>query len=77
MNEGRIRDMPLSTQQVAARLGISPGSWRARVHREQAPPPDGHFDQRTPYWWHTTIDEYVGRTNGPLATAVRPIDGGA
>lgn len=69
------RDLPLSTQQVAERLGISSGSWRARVHREQAPAPDGRFDERTPYWWTTTIDAYAARTNGQLATAEQPIDG--
>lgn len=67
--------VPLSTRQVAARLGITTGSWRARVHREQAPAPDGRFDQRTPYWLDTTIDEYAARTNGQLATAEQPIDG--
>lgn len=53
-----IRDVPLSTGQVAEQLGIAPGTWRVRVHREQAPPADGYFDGRTPYWWQTTIDAY-------------------
>lgn len=53
------RDVPLSTRQIAAQLGIAPGTWRVRVHREQAPQPDGMFDGRTPYWWQTTIDAYL------------------
>lgn len=70
-------DMPLSTRQVADRLGITTGAWRARVHREQAPPADGRFDERTPYWMASTIDAYAAtHTNGPLAKAEQPIDEG-
>lgn len=57
-----VRDVPLSTGQVAAQLGIAAATWRVRVHREQAPPPDGMFDGRTPYWWQTTIDAYLTLT---------------
>lgn len=64
-----IRDMPLSTRQCAELVGCTPSVWRVRVHRETAPPPDGHFDGRTPYWWQTTIDAYRASTNGVL---VRP-----
>lgn len=62
-----VRDVPLSTGEVARRLGIAPATWRVRVHREQAPKPDGMFDGRTPYWWQTTIDAYMASTNGVLA----------
>lgn len=53
-----IRDVPLSTSQVAEQLGIAPGTWRVYVHKGRAPQADGHFDGRTPYWWQTTVDAY-------------------
>lgn len=62
------RDLPLSTRQIAEQLGIAPGTWRVRVHREQAPPPDGMFDGRTPYWWQSTIDEYVASAERTMDT---------
>lgn len=63
-----VRDKPLSTAEVAGRIGIKPASWRVRVHRGLAPEPDDYFDGRTPYWWETTIDRY-------LASAERLIEG--
>lgn len=66
-------DMPLSTRQVAERLGITPGAWRARVHREQAPPADGRFDERTPYWMASTIDAYASGTDGRAEPSDRPM----
>lgn len=56
-----VRDVPLSTRQCAERVGCSPTTWRVRVHRGQAPQPDDHFDERTPYWWQSTIDAYLTR----------------
>jgi len=59
-----VRDLPLSTRQIAARLGIAPSTWRVRVHSGTAPPPDDHFDERTPFWWQSTIDTYENERNG-------------
>lgn len=49
----------LTTAQVAERLGIAPVTWRAYVHRHQAPPPDGRYDKRTPWWYATTVDAWL------------------
>lgn len=49
----------LTSAKVAALLDMKPGTWRMRVHRGQAPKPDGHHDRRTPYWFRSTIDTYT------------------
>lgn len=67
-----IRDMPLSTRQVAEQLGIAASTWRVRVHRGQAPQPDAMFDDRTPYWWQSTIDRYTSEGTSMNVTLVHP-----
>jgi hypothetical protein len=70
-------DAKLTVPDVAARLGISPSTWRGYVARAKkdreagrdrpglAPAADGHYDRRTPWWWESTVDAYqsvrVGR----------------
>ena len=39
---------------VAAYLGVSPGTWRSYVAREQAPAPDRQFG-RSPAWRPRTV----------------------
>ena len=48
----------LTTADVAALLNIQPVTWRAYVSRGQAPPADGQFDGRTPYWLRSTIETW-------------------
>jgi hypothetical protein len=50
----------LTSAQAAAYAGINPNTWRGRVKRGTAPPPDGHLDARTPYWHPATIDNWAG-----------------
>lgn len=40
----------LTVAQIAALAGIKPATWRAYVHRDQAPRPVEHLDARTPLW---------------------------
>ena len=48
----------LRSHDIAARANIQPSTWRDYVSRGRAPKPDGHFDQRTPYWLEETIAEW-------------------
>lgn len=48
----------LTVAQVAERLAIKPATWRGYVSRGAAPPADGHYDKRTPWWREKTIDKY-------------------
>lgn len=70
MSANVVRDLPLSTRQVAEQLGIAPATWRVWVHRGQAPAADDHFDGRTPFWWQSTIDAYKTSTNVVLAEPI-------
>lgn len=47
-----------STAEVAAYLGIEAGTWRSYVARNQAPAPDGHHSERSPWWYVATIDTW-------------------
>lgn len=58
-----IDDPLLTGPQTAGRLGIKPGTWRAYVHRRQAPPPDDPdldtpVNRRLPRWRTSTIDRW-------------------
>ena len=48
---------------VAYRQGDG-STWRAYVHRGHAPKPDGWYDKRTPWWWESTIDEWMANRPG-------------
>ncbi len=63
----------LRTKQVAALLGIKPGTWRSYVSRGYAPQPDDHDDDRSPVWFATTIDRYrAGRRQGARTDLKKP-----
>lgn len=51
----------LTVTEVAERLKIQPGTWRGYVSKGEAPPADGHYDKRTPWWWEKTIAEFKWR----------------
>lgn len=51
-------DEKLTVPKVAALYDIKPATFRVYVHREQAPPADGHFDGRTPYWLRSTLEAW-------------------
>jgi hypothetical protein len=49
-----------TTAECARYLGITPATWRHYYARHQpkfnpAPPPDGRYDRRTPWWWPETV----------------------
>lgn len=53
----------LLRKQAAARARISPETWHAYVSRRMpkgnpAPQPDGHIDDRTPFWYPETVDAW-------------------
>lgn len=70
------RGEKLTVPQVAERLQITPAAWRAYVSRARkahtegrvtpsmAPLPDGQYDERTPWWWESTIDEWNASRRG-------------
>lgn len=51
---------------VAAHLGVRPGTVRAYVARGQMPPPDGRLG-RTPWWWAASIQEWTRPGQGSRA----------
>jgi predicted DNA-binding transcriptional regulator AlpA len=58
----------LTTANAAALLGVTPATFRSYVAKGYAPPPDGHHDQRTPFWLRSTIETWQAsrpRTSGP------------
>ncbi|MBB4940788.1 putative DNA-binding transcriptional regulator AlpA [Streptosporangium album] len=58
-------DRKLVTKEVAELAGMKPPSWRARVARGDAPKPDGHHDQRTPWWLESTVLEFIAGRKPP------------
>lgn len=59
-----IEDFALTGQQVSQVLRVSPNTWRGWVSRGNAPKKDGNFDERTPFWYLTTIVEYARNAPG-------------
>lgn len=51
-------DEKLTVKQAAARAGIAPKTWRAYVATGFAPPKDGQYDGRTPWWWASTVEKW-------------------
>lgn len=59
-----IEQFAISASQASALLKISPNTWRGWVSRGVAPKKDGNFDERTPFWYLTTIVEYARNAPG-------------
>lgn len=57
-------DPKLTTAQFAERIGIARQTLNAYVWRGQAPKPDGHYDLRTPWWYQSTVDEWIAKRPG-------------
>lgn len=53
-------DERMTVAEIAAKRRIQPSTWRSYVARGLAPQPDGHYDQRTPYWNASTIEAWLG-----------------
>ena len=53
----------LRAAEAAELAEIKTSTWTAYVSRGQAPPPDGHYDKRTPWWHRSTIEQW--RTTRP------------
>jgi hypothetical protein len=53
----------LTAAQVAARLGIAPGSVRKALQRGGITP-DDHIDERTPVYYPETIEAYAAQRPG-------------
>jgi hypothetical protein len=67
-------------REIAARMGIKPSDWRARVSRGHAPKPDGRVIIKNvshSFWLASTIDRYLAArarrsSNGKAATVTAP-----
>jgi hypothetical protein len=71
------RGAMLVTAQAAERAGVTPATWRkyrniAKVERDAGrdrpnllPEPDGWHDKRTPWWYESTVDEWIAKRPGP------------
>ncbi|MBB6172155.1 putative DNA-binding transcriptional regulator AlpA [Nocardiopsis mwathae] len=53
----------LTAEQAAAKAGVKLKTWHAYVSRGQAPQPDGRMG-RTPWWWASTVDEWIENRAG-------------
>jgi predicted DNA-binding transcriptional regulator AlpA len=53
-----VTDDQLTTANAAALVGVTPATFRSYVAKRYAPPPDGHHDQRTPFWLRSTIETW-------------------
>lgn len=70
------RGAKLTVPQAAERVGVPASTWRSYVSRankarkegrvtpSMAPEADGEYDGRTPWWWESTIDEWMGSRRG-------------
>ena len=54
----------LRVADIATQAGITQQTWRSYVARGLAPKPDGWYDQRSPWWWESTIDGWTARRPG-------------
>ena len=64
MNEGhKTKGRQLSTQDVAARLGVKPATVSGYRHRGRLPKPDGKLG-KTVWWWESTIDAWQAARPG-------------
>lgn len=54
----------LRTDEAAERAGVAPSTWRDYVARDRAPKPDGHYDERSPYWFESTVDDFMQHRPG-------------
>lgn len=54
----------LTVAQAAGLAGVTPVTWRSYVSRGQAPPKDGQYDARTPWWWSTTVQRWIDARPG-------------
>ncbi|ASU81492.1 hypothetical protein CDO52_00670 [Nocardiopsis gilva YIM 90087] len=48
----------LTTKEAAAAAGMTPGGWRSMVSRGSGPLPDGRYDERTPWWYESTVQRF-------------------
>ncbi|MFW5415093.1 hypothetical protein J0910_00270 [Nocardiopsis sp. CNT-189] len=48
----------LTTKEAAGLAEMTPGGWRKMVSRGSAPQPDGRYDERTPWWYASTVEAF-------------------
>ncbi|MEV0287889.1 transposase [Kribbella sp. NPDC050820] len=48
----------LRTNEAAELAGVKPSTWRDYVADGRAPKPDGRYDERSPYWFESTVDDF-------------------
>ena len=61
-----MTDQKITTTTAARLAGVAASTWRSwqargRPHPEPAPPPDGWFELRIPWWREETITSWVDR----------------
>lgn len=60
-------DPQLRTKDASARAGMTPAAWRKSVSAGYAPKADGRYDERSPWWFASTVDRFnatrLGRGN--------------
>ena len=59
-----MEDEKLTRPQAAQRAGLTVATFGSYVSRGHAPPADGRYDQRTPYWFASTIDAWAAARPG-------------
>ena len=70
VSEAGTAGRKLFTNDAAARVGVSPATWRAwrshgRPRREPVPEPDGWAQLQRPWWWAATVDAWAQRRSAP------------
>lgn len=58
-------DRKLRAAEAAKLAGVATGTWHGYVSRGQAPPADGRYDGRTPWWFESTVRQWQGSRPGP------------
>lgn len=57
-------DDKLRSDAAAELAGIRLSTWSAYVARKQAPKADGHYDLRTPWWYRSTVEDWMASRPG-------------
>lgn len=54
----------VTTPQITSILGLSQATLRGWISRKQFPQPDGHVNGKAPFWYVSTVLEYVKNAPG-------------
>lgn len=69
-----MTDQKITTATAARLAGVKPSTWRSwraqkRPRPVPAPEPDGWFEMRTPWWWESTVTDWVAKRQAAMGNS--------